>query len=164
EYFQLLYDYNYWVNHLILATAEKVSAEQFAAKNSSSYGSVRGTLVHTLAAEWVWLTRWHGESPAALLKEELFPTLAALRARWSEEENKMRAFIARLSQKDLARVIAYKNTRGEPFAYPLWQMLAHVVNHGTQHRAEAAAMLTDFGFSPGNIDLLVYMDELAHKK
>ena len=42
---------------------------------------------------------------------------------------------------------------------PVWQMLVHVVNHGTQHRAEAAAILTAEGHSPGELDLFNYAEE-----
>lgn len=44
--------------------------------------------------------------------------------------------------------------------YPLWQALLHQVNHATQHRSEAALLLTAAGHSPGNLDFLVYFDEL----
>ena len=42
---------------------------------------------------------------------------------------------------------------------PVWQMLVHVVNHGTQHRAEAAALLTAESRSPGELDLINYAEE-----
>ena len=44
---------------------------------------------------------------------------------------------------------------------PVWQMLVHVVNHGTQHRAEAAVLLTAASRSPGELDLINYAEELA---
>jgi uncharacterized damage-inducible protein DinB len=37
---------------------------------------------------------------------------------------------------------------------PRWLILAHVVNHGTNHRTELARYLTDRGHSPGDLDLL----------
>ncbi|HYU21327.1 MAG TPA: DinB family protein [Chloroflexota bacterium] len=46
---------------------------------------------------------------------------------------------------------------GAEFRLPLWQMMLHVANHGTQHRSEVAALLTGFGQSPGDLDLLVYL-------
>lgn len=159
EYFNTLNDYNYWANERILGAAESLSDGQFVAKTSDSHGSLRGTLVHTLSAESVWLMRWNGISPTSLASEDEFPNLAALRSRWGEEEAKMRAFLARITDGDFTRVIEYKNTRGKPFARPLWQMLAHLVNHGTQHRAEAAAILTDLGHSPGDIDFVRFLDE-----
>jgi uncharacterized damage-inducible protein DinB len=44
---------------------------------------------------------------------------------------------------------------------PVWQMLADVVNHGTQQRSEAAALLTDAGRSPGDLDMIDYVEKLA---
>lgn len=158
EYFLMLYDYNYWVNKKILDAAEKVSDAQFVANAPHSFGSLRGTLVHTLTAEWIWLSRWQGVSPTAILNETEFPNLASLRSRWREEEQKMRAFLATLNDEDLLRVVQYTSTRGDKFARVLWIMLAHVVNHGTKHRAEAAAIMAELDASPGDVDLVRYAD------
>ncbi|MBI5304926.1 MAG: DinB family protein [Chloroflexi bacterium] len=158
-YFQFLYDYNYWANGRLLRAAEGISDAQFIAPTAHSHGSLRGTLAHTMMAEWIWLSRWQGVSPTALIREEEFPTLAALIARWRDEETKLRAFLSGLTDADLTRVIHYTNTRGQAFARPLWEMLAHVVNHGTQHRAEASAMLTALGRSPGDWDFIYFADE-----
>jgi len=164
SYFQTLYDYHYWANQRILTQVEKVSDADFIKPLSKGYGSLRATLVHMIAAEGVWSTRLLGESPLAMLREADLPTLAAIRARWSEVQVKFRTLIAEMTDAELQRVVEYKNTRGEPFSRPVWQVLAQVANHGTQHRAEAAAMLTDLGFSPGNLDLTIYFDERGKKE
>ena len=70
-------------------------------------------------------------------------------------------YLAGLAAPDLQRVVAYENFEGVTWAYALWQHLLHRVNHATQHRSEAALMMTQVGVSPGWLDFLVYIDELA---
>jgi uncharacterized damage-inducible protein DinB len=154
---QLLYDYNYWANRRILDSAAHTTEAQRDQTYSQSWGSLQGTLVHTLSAEWIWRMRVaEGVSPTAGLREADLPTLEALRLRWETEEQAMRSFLSSLDDASLDRVVEYKNTRGEPQAAPLGLILTHVVNHGTQHRSEAAFVLTELGQSPGGMDYIYY--------
>lgn len=155
----ILYKYNQWANGKILNATAGVTREQFVAPASFPHGSLRGTLVHALFAEWIWRKRWEGSSPAERLKPEDFPTVVSLRDRWLEEERQLMDFVGAVTNERLNSSFAYRNTRGEPFTQILWQVMAHVVNHGTQHRAEAAALLTDFGHSPGDVDLVYFLME-----
>lgn len=157
---QVLYKYNTWANTRILDAAANVNDEQFLAPASYPHGGLRGTLTHTLFAEWIWRMRWQGESPAVRMKPEDFPTFDSLRARWLEEEKLLMVFVDDLTDEKLNSTFNYKTTKGEPFQRILWQAMAHVVNHGTQHRSEAAAMLTQLGHSPGDIDLILFIHEM----
>ena len=158
SFLNCLYEYHYWANERILRAAENVNDAQFLAATGTRW-SLRKTLVHTMSAEWIWLSRWRGVSPKAGLNEDDFPALESIRARWRAGERDMRAFLAASNDEELQRVVQYTNTRNQPFAFPLWQLMAHVVNHGTQHRAEAAALLTDWGYSPGDMDLTLFLRE-----
>lgn len=156
----MLYDYNYWAGARIRQAALRVTPEQFLAKNSSSYGSLRGTLVHALFAETIWRRRLQGEEmPSGLPTEGDFPDVQSLYQAWADEEGRMRAYLNKLDEDALQAIAHYKSTKGVPYQNVTWQVLAHVLNHGTQHRAEAAAMLTDFGYSPGDIDMILYLRE-----
>jgi uncharacterized damage-inducible protein DinB len=42
---------------------------------------------------------------------------------------------------------------------PMWQTMVHLMNHGTQHRSEAAVILTEAGGSPGDLDVLDFAEE-----
>jgi uncharacterized damage-inducible protein DinB len=81
-----------------------------------------------------------------------------MRARWEQIEQDTQTFVSRLDDQALAQMVEYTNTKGQAFAYPLWQLMLHQVNHATQHRSEVAAMLTRFGQSPGWLDLIMYLD------
>ncbi len=72
----------------------------------------------------------------------------------------MRDCLATLGADDVDRTVAYTR-QGRRYAHPLWTQLSHVVNHGTQHRAEVAAMLTGYGHSPGDLDFSLFMRERA---
>jgi uncharacterized damage-inducible protein DinB len=158
EQIHTLYAYNYWCNRLLLDTAEKLAPAQLSAPAPFPWGSLQGTLVHTLWAEWIWRSRMqHGISPGEIYTPQDFPTLESLRARWQQEEQEMWAFLGTLDEEDMQGTLHYQNTRGKRYSSPLWHALLHLVNHGTQHRSEVAAMLTACGHSPGDIDLIVFL-------
>ena len=155
-----LYAYNYWANARVLNAAARLTPDQFTAPAGLSHGSVRGALVHILGAETVWRLRCaEGISLTALPNENDIPTVEVLCERWLAEEQKMRAYLDSLSDEALNRTVRYKTTKGVPFENVLWNLLVHVVNHGTQFRGEAGIALTAYGQSPGDLDLLLYFRE-----
>jgi uncharacterized damage-inducible protein DinB len=155
----VFYKYNQWSTQKILETASKVTEEEFLAPASFPHGGLRSTLVHALFAEWIWRNRWEGTSPTVRLKPEEFPTFDSLRARWAEEEKLLMVFVENVTDERLKDKFSYKSTDGKPHERTLWQAMAHLVNHGTQHKTEAAAILTGFGHSPGDIDMIYFLIE-----
>ena len=155
-----LYQYNQWANAKILNAAANITQEQYLEEASFPHGGLRGTLVHTLFAEWIWRKRWEGTSPTVRLKPEEFPNFESLRARWTEEERLLMTFVDGLTDARLDSHFDYTSTVGTPYKRILWHAMAHLVNHGTQHRSEAAAMLTNFGHSPGDVDMIYFLSEM----
>lgn len=155
-----VYAYNAWANGRILDTAQRLDPAALLEATTAA-GSIRDILVHTAWAHWIWLERWQGESPRVRWAPEDFSDLPALRARWGEVERDTARYLADVNESDLGREIAYANFAGETWRYPLWQALMHQVNHATQHRSEAALLLTEAGHSPGDLDFLRYFDALA---
>jgi len=161
--FRLLYDYNSWANHRMLEACAALSEEQFTRDLGSSFRSVRDTLAHISGAEWLWLERWHGRSHNAIPPASDFSNLDSLRRRWSEIERDLRDYIESLSPEDFQRVVSHKTTQGVPQSAPLWQMLQHLVNHGTYHRGQVATMMRQLGAKPISMDLILYYRERAAK-
>jgi len=159
---QTLFDYNYWANGRILQSASNLPLALFQRPYKLSHGSLRGTLVHILGSEIVWRLRCQsGISMSTLPAEDEFLSLAILQQRWAEEERLMRSYLSSLTDEAINNTIKYKTTKGILQENLLWQLLVHVVNHGTQFRSEAAVAETDFNQSPANLDFIYYLRQKA---
>jgi uncharacterized damage-inducible protein DinB len=153
---QELYDYNDWANARILSAAERLTAAQFAAPTRFPGESLRGCLLHIVSALrfHLALAGWQGQPTTTGHASDADPDVAAIRTFLAREGAALRTYLGTLSDADLDR------PRALPFApdgfvavAPLWKLLVHNLNHATQHRSDAAQMLTDLGHSPGDLDL-----------
>ena len=156
EDIQLLYAYNEWANRRLLDRAAQVTPQQFVQPNEMGLASIRGALVHILDAEYGWFN-FLFERERGWIKEKDFADLAGLRTRWEQEDENTRACLESLQDEDLTRVHTTEY-EGREYHWVLWQALVHVVNHGTQHRSECAAILTGLGHSPGDMDFTVFLN------
>jgi uncharacterized damage-inducible protein DinB len=93
------------------------------------------------------------------LTPEEFSTFESLRTRWADEEAMLMNFVANLTDEEFYRKFHYVSSEGFAHERLLWEAMLHLVNHGTQHKTEAGAILTSLGHSPGDIDLIVYLNE-----
>lgn len=156
-----LYEYNYWANKKILAASAGVTQEQFTAPANFPFGGLRGTLVHLVDAERIWRVLF--ETQIVTEDQDLvatdFPTFESLEQKFREEEELMRAYLNALSDEDMDSHLRYEASSGIQRDRIMWHCHVHLVNHGTQHRSEAAAILTDFGHSPGELDFTVFLNE-----
>lgn len=155
------YAYGSWANERVFDAAEHLTPEQLLAPGSAGRGSIRDTLVHLVFAHKGWLVWWDGSLSAAEAYGrrpdlDAFPSVAAVREAWAAVDASTQAFLANLTDQTLAGVFENTMPNGMVFRLPLWQMMLHVANHGTQHRSEVAAMLTAAGHSPGDLDMLGY--------
>lgn len=154
-----LFSYTQWANHRLLAACEPLSLSDFTRDLRTSHTSVQGTLVHTLWSEWIWLQRWHGESPRQVFAEDEFPDVAAIGTRWADVEGDRERLIGRLTDDSLLAPLAYENLQGQRWEYPLGHMMQHVLSHSSYHRGQVVTLLRQLGRTPPTTDFLVYLDE-----
>lgn len=152
-----LYDYSAWATNRIFNQAAQLTTEQFTSVPSGSRPSLRHILTHMLGAEMLWLTRFQTGQSDINVREEHFPDVAFLRQAWETHRQVMSAYIATLDDAALQQPFRF-DRRGTPLEMILWQIFFQLINHGTQHRAEAADMLTDYGHSPGDLDFLFFAE------
>ena len=157
---QRLYDYGYWANAKLFRVISQLTPEQFTQSVAGSYGSIRNTLVHTMSAEWGWLDRCGGFPRGPALKADDYPTFESVTAAWRTVEAHVREFLSTLSDADLERIVQFTVPGMEPRAIPLGALMQHAANHAVHHRGQVALLLRLLGFTPGNVDLVIYDGEM----
>lgn len=133
-YFTKLFDYDRHANHLILDTIANTGNPELPAK----------LMAHLLTAQQVWFNRCN-RLPA--INSVLWPDFQAEALAPMTEQNhaKWIGYLNQLDEKDFDEAISYKNLKGDPFENKLSDILAHVINHGTHHRAQAGQQLLAAG-------------------
>jgi len=154
-----LYAYNLWANRRVLKTSRFLQWPDFIRDIGASHGSIRGTLVHILWGEWLWLRRWQGESPRQVFAAEEFSEWMALECRWSALEQEQNVFLENLTDARLSMRVSYENLQGVRWEYSLAEMMQHLVNHSSYHRGQVAVLLRQLGQKPLTTDFLVFLDE-----
>jgi uncharacterized damage-inducible protein DinB len=149
---RVLFDYDRWATVRILDRALAVPPFEWSDSNRIDRRGLGGILVHALGVHERWRCAWQGLLTTTQRELEPLLTPEELRIEWDAEWLALGAFFHGLADEDLDRPVN---------DLPLWQSMAHVINHGTQHRSEAAVLLTRLGLSPGDLDLLVFLEEQA---
>ena len=148
---RFLFEYDAWSTRRVLDAAAGIDDATWSAPNAIDERGLGAILVHQLGAHQRWrhaISQSSGDGPRP--EDAPLPSPLELRDRWEQEWRDFDAFLDGVDDALLAYV-------HEGIA--VWQMLAHVVNHGTQHRSEAAALLTMAGHSPGELDMVNFVEE-----
>lgn len=136
--------------------AVALPAEQLMTNLKSSFGGVYETIVHLYQSDRIWLDRL-AERPSGKFEDYSAPGCVwELRDAWADVQQQMIDFASGLTDSDMDRQITYKNLAGQTFTSAIWQIILHVVNHGTHHRGQVTAMIRQLGGTPINIDLIRY--------
>ncbi len=147
-----LFGFDRWASAKILDAAVGIDETTWSAQNAIDERGLGGILIHHLGASQRWRHGLSGSEERPRPERDPLPTPEGLRAAWEREWAACEAWLGSIDQAWLD---------GLDDGVARWQSLAHVVNHGTQHRSEAAALLTAAGHSPGDLDMIDYAEQIA---
>jgi uncharacterized damage-inducible protein DinB len=156
------FNYMEWANELAMNAAAQLPDEQLRRDVGISHQSIFGTLLHMAGAEWIWVERWHGRSPAkaeawASWTTESCADLPALTERWRALVDRRTRFVSGLDEDRLNADLPFKLLSGDASSMPLVDQMQHVVNHATMHRGQVVGMIRQLGIEPPATDLLFYL-------
>ncbi len=153
-------DYTAWASQRLVQAAGERSDEELHRDFGTADGSVLGTLVHTYAADRLWLSRLSG-CPHPGFISDADRRLSVLQNDWPALHGRWREWAAGLTDDMAREPLSYSDMKGRPWRQPVWHLVLHVVNHGTHHRGQVAGFLRSLGRTPPDTDLVVYYREMT---
>ena len=155
--FRHFYDYHFTENRKVWSYVTSLTHEQFTQAVDYSHGSVRDQIVHLMDVDEVWFSELQGVEPSEPIPPATFDDRESIRAHWDKVEQCMRAYLAELRDNMLFDKPIKEPEEDKDLI--VWQVLLHVVNHGTDHRAQLLRVLNDLGVKTTSQDYIFYVYE-----
>lgn len=157
-----LFEYTEWANAKAMDAAAALSDENLRRDFGISHRSIFETLLHMAGAEWIWLERWNGRSPAkdeawAKWTVESCPDLASLNDRWNSVIDERTLYVSTTDESRLQADLPFKLLSGDASSMRLIDQMQHVANHATLHRGQVVGMIRQLGIEPPPTDLIFYL-------
>lgn len=154
--FRYLYDYHFAENHRLWDEyVSPLSFEKFVQPVPYSQGSVRDQVIHLISVEEVWFSELQNVIPSEPFPAPHPQERESIRKRWDTVEQNMRGYLESLRDE-----ILFDKPIQEPEEDKnlfVWQVLLHVANHGTDHRAQLLRVLYDLGIKTTSQDFIFYV-------
>lgn len=159
-----LFDYNFWAFERVWECISQISDEQFLEEIDYSTGSIRNLVVHIMSGNRNWMSRLQGtEMPPRLVFAD-FDSMSKTKAKWDELQKEFLDCLHSLDQEGLDEIVEWELlSQGLKSANSRWEILLHLANHGTDHRAQILAILHHhFHVKTVEQDMIYYLAERNH--
>jgi uncharacterized damage-inducible protein DinB len=156
-------DYTAWATRRLMDAVGELSDEELGRDFGTADRGVLDTLAHVYAADRLWLGRIQGlPNPGfAGFITSADRTLAVLQNDWPALLERWKQWGAGLTEEKALEPLVYSDLKGGARREALWQIVFHVVNHGTHHRGQVSGFLRTLGRVPPGLDLIIYYRELG---
>jgi uncharacterized damage-inducible protein DinB len=146
--------YSAWASQRLIQAASELTEAELVRDFQTADHSVLGTLVHTFAADRVWLTRLQ-RAPQQFSTPADYH-LSVLQNEWPEVYRQWDQCLAEMTDDSVRADLTYQDMRGNTWSQPVWKLVLHVVNHATHHRGQTAGFLRTMGRTPPALDLVAF--------
>ena len=156
-----IFDYNFWAFERVWENICQISDEQFVQPIDYSTGSIRNIVAHIMSANHNWMARLQDtEIPPRLVYED-FISLSQTKAKWDELRQEFQDYLDSLTDGQLEETVNWELPAiGLRSDNPRWEILLHLANHATDHRAQILAILHHhFHVQTVEQDMIFYLAE-----
>jgi len=150
--------YSGWASRKVLDAALALSPQDRARPMSVSHESIAKTLTHIYFGDAIWYSRI-ADPGYPVPSHDALPSLDFVAEEWPRLQTKWESWADSATDADIARQVAFKSRFVGNAGLPAWQIVMHVVNHGTLHRGQIVGMLRQLGAEPPPTDIMFYYYE-----
>lgn len=148
--------YHSWATMRMWEIIDQLNESELDYPRVSSFGTIRLTLEHMYKADRLWLLRIRGSGHVQFSAIEAPHEISRLKSVWLSQLEELDSAVHELSKDALEATRSFVNSKGDSFRTPVWQILLHVVNHGTGHRGQVNGLLRECGKTPLSTDLIQF--------
>lgn len=152
QWLQTFMEYHVDMTQRVWDSMDHITDEQFLAPDAYSQGSIHSLMVHLASTDRRWLAGLKNQPDVGHLSFEDYSTRERAREISQEIARHLIAYVSTRTDADL-------NGHTEQVAEPRWQILLHLINHGTDHRATVLQKLHDLGAPTFPQDFIIWLWE-----
>ena len=156
NYYQLMADYNQWINQKLYTVCAGLSDEQRKSDRGAFFKSIHGTLNHILWGDRAWLTRFKVHAyPQARMGEDLYADFDQLHAERQAMDAIISQWAGTLRDDWLQQPLTFTSIiDAKTRSAPAWIFVTQLFNHHqTHHRGQVTTLIKQFGVDPGVMDI-----------
>jgi uncharacterized damage-inducible protein DinB len=142
-YLQRLFEYDRAANNRTIDAIDQFPSDK---------QEMQKLLSHVLNALYIWIDRIEGKAPTYTVWE--IHAAPAMKAINEHIHQRISSILA--DRTDLDQPVIYHNSQGDQFENEVFDILFHLVNHGTHHRGQIVRMLREGGVAPPRLDYIFF--------
>ena len=156
-----IFGYNFWAFDRVWQCISQISDAQFVEEIDYSTGSIRNIIVHIMNGNRVWMSVLRGIEFPPRLALENFDICSETKVKWDELQIEFMAHLDCIDQEQLNGMIDWELLSHEIKSTSFrWEILLHLANHATDHRAQILAILHQhFHIRTVEQDMIIYLAE-----
>ena len=150
EMIKTFIEYHLDMTRRVWDSIDQITDEQFLADDAYSRGSLRNLMVHLASTDRRWLAGLKNLEDVGHLKFEDYSTRIQAREAFENIVRDLAEYSKTLTEADL-------NSPNDKVLEPRWQVILHIINHGTDHRSTVLQRLHEFGAPTFDQDFIMWV-------
>lgn len=155
SYYELMAEYNCWMNQSLYSVCSKIPDEKRKQDLGAFFKSIHGTLNHLLYGDKAWMGRFtNNPFLVVAIGQELYADFEELRVEREKMDQQILEWSMKLDPVWLRQPFEYTSNVDESRrVLPASILVTHMFNHQTHHRGQITTLIKQLDYEPSITDI-----------